>query len=80
MTKITRGGTVEAPTYTVSEVSLTDYITAPLTGFFSALSSEESDIFYDTKTVGVIGVGMLAAGIFAGDRYGDSIPVLGRGR
>lgn len=66
--------------FTKEDTALQDYIVAPITGLFGNFTSDESKVFHDEASVGIMALGFMAGGVFVGDRYGDSIPILGQGR
>lgn len=79
MAKITVGGTTAAPTYTKTETSFTDKVILGVTAPLAIMSSDETE-FYSKDDVAVASVVGVAAGVFLGDKFGDSIPVLGQRR
>jgi len=66
-------------TYTEKTTTLVDDIVDGLTAPLSAVSSDDKT-FVSMSILGKTAVMHLAAGIFVGDRYGESVPVLGQGR
>lgn len=78
MPKIIKGGTAEVPTYTEEATTLVDGFVTALTAPLSVLKKGEDETeFYSSRDVGIAALSWAAVGIFAGDRFGNSIPYLG---
>lgn len=79
MTKIVKTGTAAAPVYTESPATLTDMFVGGLMAPLNAFNTKNEE-FVDIGTAGrqtLIGMGV---GFFLGDRFGDSVPLIGQGR
>lgn len=77
MAKIIQTGTGAAATFARSEQTILeatiDVALSPLSAFGAKSDSE----FIDKKTVGMGMLGAIGVGIFVGDKYGASIPLIG---
>lgn len=77
--KIIKSGTAAAPVYTESATTLTDALVGGLVAPLKAFDSKNVE-FVDVGTAGrqvLVGMGI---GFFLGDRFGESVPLIGQGR
>lgn len=78
--KITRTQVGTDPaTYVETNMTLVDQVTGVVSSVFKVFSDDDA-VFYPERTVGLGFLGGMAAGVFVGDRFGESIPVLGQRR
>lgn len=74
--KITVGGTAETPTYTKTDLSITDKLVAAAVSPFSAFDSEDTE-FYPKSVMGLSSILWGVGGFMLGDKFGANVPVIG---
>jgi hypothetical protein len=74
--KITRTVSGETVSYAEADMSLLDEVVAAAASPFKIMESEATE-YHPPRVAAIAAFGYGSAGVIVGDKFGDSIPVLG---